>query len=375
MLIYLLGLCIGVYAAALLCATFAWVRLPDTSAEKYPPEAYLLPITVVVAARNEQENLPNLLACLEKQTHRNFELRITDDHSDDHTLPLLKEAQKNSAVRLFFSTLGEGKTGKKAAISAAVSEATGKLIVTTDADCQMSADWLVCIAAHYLKSGAKLLSAPVCFSDEKNIFERLQTLEFVALAGIGAAGIALKKPALCNAANLAYPKAVFEEVRGYENTAHCASGDDVFLLDAVNKKYPEKIIFIKSEAAIVRTYPQRGAKAFFEQRKRWAGKWNAQGKNLQLFIALGIFLMYFFWILALFCTILGLCAWKSFLALCVLKYLSEHIFLNSLLRFFRRRKLRIFIPVLFVVYPFYAFFFGLRVQKTGYTWKGRRQER
>jgi cellulose synthase/poly-beta-1,6-N-acetylglucosamine synthase-like glycosyltransferase len=91
----------------------------------------------------------------------------------------------------------------------------------------------------------------VVFFEEKSYFERLQTLEFLYLIGLGAATIGNKKPSTCNGANLAYTKEVFEELKGFQGIDDLASGDDELFLHKVAAKYPDKIGFCKSFDALV----------------------------------------------------------------------------------------------------------------------------
>src|SRR3546814_15044573 len=103
-------------------------------------------------------------------------------------------------------------------------------MVATDADCRMGPAWLRTIVALYEEEGYCLISAPVVYFDEKNIFEELQTLEFLYLIGLGAATIGNKNPSTCNGANLAYRKDIFYELNGFKGIDELASGDDDLFL-------------------------------------------------------------------------------------------------------------------------------------------------
>jgi hypothetical protein len=59
------------------------------------------------------------------------------------------------------------------------------------------------------------------------------------------------KPNMCNGANIAYPKAVFEEVNGFDGNEHIASGDDEFLMHKIAEKYPNQIVFAHYQPNIV----------------------------------------------------------------------------------------------------------------------------
>ncbi|MFO0004606.1 MAG: glycosyl transferase family 2, partial [bacterium] len=77
---------------------------------------------------------------------------------------------------------------------------------------------------------------------------------------------------MANGANLAYPKTVFTEVNGYAGADQIASGDDFFLLHKISDSYPDRIAYLKSKQAIVRTAAQENWSNFLQQRIRWASK-------------------------------------------------------------------------------------------------------
>ena len=118
-------------------------------------------------------------------------------------------------------------------------------MVATDADCRMGSKWLSSIVAYYEQDGVVMISSPVTYHQERSLFERMQTLEFGYLIGIGAAFIGNRRASTCNGANLAYRKDVFYEVGGFKGIDDLASGDDELLLQKVAVVYPGKIGFLK----------------------------------------------------------------------------------------------------------------------------------
>src|SRR5690606_17950834 len=109
---------------------------------------------------------------------------------------------------------------KKKAISVAIEKATGDFIVTTDADCRMAKDWLATVITFAEEKRHLLVSSPVVYSQQEGVFEELQTLEFLYLIGLGAAGIGKKHASTCNGANLAYRRDVFYELGGFNGIDH-----------------------------------------------------------------------------------------------------------------------------------------------------------
>src|SRR5476651_15522 len=124
-------------------------------------------------------------------------------------------------------------------------------MVATDADCRMGIKWLSTVAGYYEKEQPVMISSPVGYFEEKSLFERMQTLEFCYLIGVGAAFIGNGRASTCNGANLAYRKDIFYEVGGFKGIDDLASGDDELLLQKVAARFPGKIGFLKHYDAVV----------------------------------------------------------------------------------------------------------------------------
>ncbi len=178
---------------------------------------------------------------------------------------------------------------------------------------------------------------------------------------------------MCNGANLTYLKSVFYEVSGFTGNENLASGDDEFLMHKIAAKYPKKVRFLKNQDTIVETNAHTNWRSFYNQRKRWASKWqhynNWQTTALAAFVFLAnlvVPLSFGFWFFDFIST-------KILLLILLLKYSAEFIFLSLIINFLRKKSLIWLIPFVQIIYPLYVVFFGLVAQKQGeYVWKGRK---
>ena len=328
-------------------------------------------LTVVIPARNEAENIVKLLEDLSNQDYplENFEVIIANDDSTDNTADLILAFQESSKYRIILLNIfGEGDCSpKKKAIKKSIEISSGELIITTDGDCRVSREWLSSVQQFYKSTGAKLISSPVTFIDENTFWNSAQIIEFASLIGSGACAMYLQKPNMCNGANIAYTREIFEEVGGFAGNEHLASGDDEFLMHKIAQKYPDKVKFNCNIDSIVKTNSQADLKHFYQQRKRWASKWkyynNWQISALAMFIFtvnLGVIFTYFLFPL------------QQFSALIFLKFGAEFIFLSLIIKYLGYKSKILFIPIVQILYPFYVVFFGLLAQGKGYEWKGRK---
>lgn len=328
-------------------------------------------ISVIIPARNEEENIGKLLLALQKQTYpaELFEVIVVDDHSTDTTATIV---QQFSNFRLLQLNENDINSYKKKAIETGIAAATGKLIVTTDADCLPTKDWLEIIAAFKEKTKAVFIAAPVVINCNSSVLQIFQTMDFMVLQGITGSVVHKKKLSMCNGANLAYERKAFYEVNGFAGIDSIASGDDMLLMHKITKQYPDQVHYLKSTNAIVSTKPMKAWKEFFHQRIRWSGK-AAKYDDKRIFPVLLLVYLFNLCFLALFITgFWNYHYWLYLLAGWVLKTLVEFPLFWSVADFFNKRwsiKLFFFFQPLHIAYTIFA---GLLSQFGKYEWKGRR---
>lgn len=224
-------------------------------------------ISVVVACRNEAENLPTLLKALKNQSIDSFQLILIDDYSTDSTFEIMKQAQKIFENILILKSTNYGK---KQALKLGIENSKNDLIITTDADCSPTPQWLETIIQFQIQTKSDLIIGPVAIHPANTLFEKMQQLEFLSLVSSGAGAAGIGQAIVCNGANLAFQKQTwldnFTKLQIKSN-----SGDDIFLLHAL-KKQNGNIHFLKAKEAIVRTKACATTHSFFKQRQRWASK-------------------------------------------------------------------------------------------------------
>lgn len=367
---YLLIIFACVYAILVLWMRRGWLMLQTPRNLPIPTKT----VSVIIAARNEELNIRRTIESILGQNFpiELLELIIIDDHSDDNTSTIVREYAEKGVKLIQLNENGRLNSYKKLAISRAIDCCKGEIIITTDADCRMGSNWLCTVMGTFEREDAYLQSSPVIYSEERSFFERLQTLEFLYLIGLGAAGIGNRKPTTCNGANLAYRKDIFKQMGGFKGIDELASGDDELLLHKVAERYPERITFCKSAEAVVYTDAKPNLKSFISQRRRWASK-STKYKNKGV-IALGISI-WFFNLLLLIASILGLLGVKlvglaAIFAL-LLKMLVESFFIQPMTSFAKRNELLMYLPILSLAHIVYLVYIGILGNVGKYDWKGR----
>ena len=335
-----------IYILLIIRFMMGWNRIHDF--ETADNELTNVSVSIVVACKNEEQNIETLLSILKQQSHQNFELIIVNDHSTDKTEQIIENARPDFVQLLMINSIGHGK---KNAIKEGILKAKNELIITTDADCTPTLNWLETIISFQSQNKCDLIICPVKISGDGGFFTRLQSLEFVSLIATGAGAVGAGMPILCNAANLAFTKKAWLESQSdlYESEQ---SGDDIFLLQSI-KSRNGVIKFLKSTAAFVETVPAVSFNEFIKQRRRWAAKSSRYTDGQLIFTSLVVFFMSLIQVLLLVLSFFYSQFLIPLLILFTIKYIIDSIFLFSTRTFFQIKHIWINSFFLSLIYPFY----------------------
>jgi cellulose synthase/poly-beta-1,6-N-acetylglucosamine synthase-like glycosyltransferase len=325
--------------------------------------------SIVISARNEAGFIRQCLQSIINQNYNseNFEIIVINDHSTDDTLEILSQFNiQHSTFNISIIDLADFEKikNKKQAITKGIEQAKFDYIILTDADCTRGNNWLKTINQFINISSTKLVYAPVEFT-AKNIFEKLQALEFAGLVGVGAAAMELKYPNMCSAANLIFEKKVFFEVNGYADNMHVISGDDEFLMHKFFKKYPNQVQFLHQKEAIVLTGANGTLSQLTEQRKRWVSKSTKYENRYITFILIMAYFYNMSMVVNLFID------WHLALNQILFKTLIEGVFLVTILKLFGKTKLILLLPLAEIFHVLYVIIIGIWANFGTYNWKGR----
>jgi biofilm PGA synthesis N-glycosyltransferase PgaC len=359
------------YAILIMAYTFGWYRLKNSSlAHETVPQK----VSVLLAARNEEKNISKLLCDLIQQHYPKqlLEVIIADDHSEDKTAELVEKfAIENAGFPI--QLIKVKGFGKKSALREAAKFATGEIILFTDADCRVRNEWIRSMSRSFQTSECKLVLGPVRLENDGKLFGKLQSLEFLSLIASTAGSCGIAYPAMANGANLAVRRPVMEAIMDQQEGKNHASGDDVFLLFSIMKKYGSSAIaFAFSEEAIVSTKAVQGLKEFFKQRFRWVSKSKSYSHPAVIVPAVIVFLFNFALLLLLVTAFFYPFLFVIFGMFSLLKFMIDYPLLRSAADFMQRQYLIRFAFPFEFIYPFYIVFTALAGNILAVKWKGRK---
>ncbi|MFM7672455.1 MAG: glycosyltransferase [Bacteroidota bacterium] len=348
--------------------TYHWFQVPVFI--NRPPQQ-VRGFSVVIAARNESNNIGTLLLALQGQRYPSelIEIIVVDDRSNDDTANIVGQF---SGVQLIQLTSDAKAGGKKRALTEGIQQAKQKWIVTTDADCRPGPDWIATINARLDQEESVCLIGPVTVSSIHGSFlQEFQRYDNLMFQGITGAAISSNQHTLGNGANLCYRKDCFEEVGGFNDIDSLASGDDVLLIEKFMSAFPGQVGFLKSYHALVKTHPAQTWHALWQQRIRWVSKAHAY-RNWRLQAAQWITGLFNLILLAqtVYCFVHP-ANWKATLTIWIFKAGAEWPLIRSVASLYQERRSFIIYFLLQPVHVSYLVCVGLFGQRRKYEWKGR----
>ena len=259
-----------------------------------------IPVSVIICAKNEAENLRNNLKMILDQNYVHFEVIVVNDASTDETLSVL-QSFKNSYDNLIIiditSTLNYSGN-KKNAITKAIEIASHKNLLFTDADCKpVSSNWIIEMTSQ-LSDHNKIILGYGAYKNIKGSFLnkliRFETL-LTAVQYFSYAKMGL--PYMGVGRNLAYKKDTFIHANGFTRHSQIRSGDDDLLIKQIATKKNTAICFSKSSFTV--SEPKKTFESWFRQKRRHITTANYYKPIHQFLLGLFYVSQFLFWLLAI----------------------------------------------------------------------------
>ncbi|KAA3657115.1 MAG: glycosyltransferase [Calditrichaeota bacterium] len=256
-----------------------------------PKDNQALPtVSIVIAARNEEQNLPALFFSLKKLDYPlNFlEIILIDDGSTDRTRTIA-ESQKAEMPHLRVISPEKkypNLNGKANALHNAILQAKGEIIAITDADCSLPAFWLRAHAEQYDEQTTMVggITITTNTDDEKRLFYQMQAHDWLYLLGTGSAATEWGFPLSIIGNNMSFRREAYFTVGGYEKIGFSLVED--FALMRALQLDGKHIKLCADKRMLVVSTPSPDLRSFLIQRKRWA----TGGKDVSL-MAKGIIIL------------------------------------------------------------------------------------
>lgn len=324
--------------------------------------------TIIVPFRNEAENLPILLESFSKLNYPQdlFKLILVDDssHKKFHIPHFTFDISQIDNIRV-------SNSPKKDAITTAMQHVKTDWVITTDADCIAPENWLLSFDNYIQENEISMLAGAVTYDCKNSFSDHFQQLDLTSLQGATIGSFGLNRAFMCNGANFAYTKSLFESLNGFEGNDKIVSGDDVFLLQKTMQKFPKEVHYLKAEEAIVTTRPAETWKTLFYQRVRWAAKTSSYQSVFGKLLGLIVFFGNLNFVIGFIFFLFGIWSYPIFVLFAFLKFMTDFVLLYATSLFLTKGKIKS-VLLSSLLYPFFSSAVALYSLFGSYEWKDRR---
>jgi glycosyltransferase involved in cell wall biosynthesis len=228
-----------------------------------------VPISVIVCAKNEEENVKNFVPLLAQQNYPDYEIVLIDDASSDETLEIFEAFEKQySNVKLVKVENIEAFWGnKKFALTLGIKAAKNEYLLFTDADCYpTSTEWIKEMSAQFTKEKTIVLGYGAYEKIKNSFLNKIIRFETLLTATQYFSWAKLGKPYMGVGRNMAYKREEFFKTNGFIEHMKIRSGDDdLFINQAANSKNTE-ICYTPNSFTFSK--PKTTFKDWFTQKRR-----------------------------------------------------------------------------------------------------------
>lgn len=329
------------------------------------------PVSVIICAHNELENLKTFLPAVLDQDYPEFEVVLVDDCSEDDTHWLLKELLTTYPDKLKIVEIKEYirlKNTKKYAVTMGIKAAKYEHLVFTDADClPQSNAWLAEIAGAF-GPGTEIVLGYSPYFKEKGFLNKLIRFE-TSHTAMSYLAYALKGDAYMGVGrNLAYTRSLFFKGKGFNKHMHIKSGDDDLFVN--HNATPENVQIAIHPDAHVYSVPKRTWKSYYKQKARHAGASVLYKGRHKRMLAVQLLSSLLFYTMLVGCLCVYPQLWFVPTAIYLVRLISQFIVFSHIYQKLQVRDLLVWLPLLDILYYFYICFNGLfNRSKKQQSWK------
>ncbi|MCS6833023.1 MAG: glycosyltransferase, partial [Flammeovirgaceae bacterium] len=236
----------------------------------YATSTFPLPVSIIIAARNEYANLQKLLPLLLTQKYEaDYEILIVNDRSNDDTEKLLKHYQEKHSQLRYISIVQtpKGISPKKHALMSAIAHARYEILLFTDADClPSSVFWIKKMVEPFNQKNIEVVLGVSQYQKLRGFLNRFIRYETLQTAVQYLSFAISLKPFMGVGRNLAYRKRLFEKSHGFSEHLHVLSGDDDLFVNKVARKNNTAVV-LEPEGQTV-SFPKTTFREWYAQKKR-----------------------------------------------------------------------------------------------------------
>ena len=349
---------------------FVYSKLSRYKVKSYQEAPEFTPVSVLICANNEQENLKQFLPSILKQDYPNFEVVVVNDFSTDETQWILEDF-KRQYTHLRVVDIKEHiklKNSKKFALTLGIKAAKHEVLIMTDADCQpQSSLWLKEIAGAYA-DGKEIVLGYSPYFQKSGFLNKLIRFE-TAHTAMSYLSYAIQRNTYMGVGrNLSYLKSLFFKGKGFNAHMHIKSGDDDLFVNQNATRHNVNIAIHPD--AHVYSNPKETWKSYYKQKARHAGASVLYKKSHQRMLGAQLITAFLFYVMFIVCVVCYPSLWFVGVSVFLLRYICQLTVFWSIYKKLAVKDLIGWLVILDFFYYFYICFNGLfNRKKKQKSWK------
>ena len=233
------------------------------------------PVSIIVAARDEEKTIGRLLNCLVEQTFPKpyLEIIVTVDNSSDSTGTIVESFSHDFPYIkcLIVNNTPSDWSPKMWALSKGVQASKGEILLFTDADCIMGPEWINSLISCFKDPDVGLVAGPSPLERSNRFWDRMLLLDSIGQDALTAGGFARGIGLTSSGRNRAIRRAVYTSIQGFQSIKSFFSGDDDLMMHRISCTGWKALFCIKPHAE-VKSEPPQDCLEFIKQRLRFASK-------------------------------------------------------------------------------------------------------
>lgn len=298
MLTILLYIFIGIIALQIFYYLIVFSKFAFAKPQKITPKR--IPVSVIVCAKNEAENVTKFIPLLAEQNYPDYEIVLIDDASSDDTLEIFEAFEKQySNVRLVKVQNNEAFWGnKKFALTLGIKAAKKEYLLFTDADCYpTSKDWIMNMTSQFTLHKTIILGYGAYEKIKGSFLNKIIRFETVLTAVQYFSWAKMGRPYMGVGRNLAYKREEFFKVNGFMDHMKIRSGDDDLFINQASNSKNTTICYAPESFTI--SAPKTTYSEWFKQKRRHVSTASFYKGFDKFQLGLFYFLQLFFFLLAI----------------------------------------------------------------------------
>lgn len=341
----------------LLFSKFSFLKSSEKTVGATPP------VSLIVCAKNEEENLKRNIPLLLKQDYPNFELILINDASSDESLEVM-EAFAETDPRIQIVNVKNNEAfwaNKKYALTLGIKRAMNERLLFTDADCKpSSSSWLRIMTSHFSEE-KQLILGYGAYEKGKGLLNKLIRFETLMTAtqyfSYAKAGI----PYMGVGRNLGFTSTLYYSINGYMSHIKVPSGDDDLFVNEAGTSKNTAICF--DENAFTYSLPKKKWQDWKMQKRRHITTSKLYKTKHKLLLGTYYFTNLLFWILMI--VSLMVMDWKIPVIIVAFRFIVQFVTVGKAAYKLKEKDLVPFIPFLelFLVFIQLIIFISNRFSK------------